>query len=362
MTPRFHPSHRDRYRLGSVVRQGGFALCIFFFCMLDGSRVDAQENSTGRLLSADDFRSGSRVLRAFIPVIEQVRDSVVSLRIDGKAVALGAVIDADGLIITKASELKPGELLCRLSSGREVKARVVATDDDNDVALLKAEISGLKPVEWRNGTPAVGQWVVTPGINEKPEAIGILSVPERKIPHARALIGVEPDFAAAGARIARVMSGFGAEKAGLQAGDVILAVNGQDVGSAEELVQALRKFRAGQTVALRYKRGDDERTAPVQLMAPPPREENGPRRFQREERMNRLGGDVSSRAEGFELAIQHDSVLQPWQCGGPLIDLDGKAVGLNIARAARIASYALPAELVKEIIKKLKSSQSQRED
>jgi len=57
----------------------------------------------------------------------------------------------------------------------------------------------------------------------------------------------------------------------------------------------------------------------------------------------------------FELALQHDTVLQNWQCGGPLVDLDGRAVGLNIARAGRVASYALPAELVRSIYDNLRA-------
>jgi serine protease Do len=47
--------------------------------------------------------------------------------------------------------------------------------------------------------------------------------------------------------------------------------------------------------------------------------------------------------------------LQPWLCGGPLVNLDGKAVGLNIARAGRVTTYALPAKLVKKILKNLQS-------
>ena len=71
--------------------------------------------------------------------------------------------------------------------------------------------------------------------------------------------------------------------------------------------------------------------------------------------MNRMGSLTSQRAEDFELALQHDTVLQAWQCGGPLVNLDGKAVGLNIARAGRVASYALPADLVKKAVEKLKA-------
>jgi serine protease Do len=72
-----------------------------------------------------------------------------------------------------------------------------------------------------------------------------------------------------------------------------------------------------------------------------------------QQRQRRLTGEVSQRAEGFEQAIEHDSVLHPWLCGGPLVNLDGKAIGLNIARASRVSTYALPTRLVKRILDNL---------
>jgi hypothetical protein len=42
---------------------------------------------------------------------------------------------------------------------------------------------------------------------------------------------------------------------------------------------------------------------------------------------------------------QHDSVLAPNQCGGPVIDIYGNAIGINIARAGRVSSYAIPAKI-----------------
>src|SRR5947208_14303977 len=72
------------------------------------------------------------------------------------------------------------------------------------------------------------------------------------------------------------------------------------------------------------------------------------------DRMDRLDGELRERAEGFDLAIQHNTVMQPWQCGGPLVNLEGKAIGLNIARAGRTASYALSSELVQQSIANLK--------
>src|SRR5262249_11927645 len=42
-------------------------------------------------------------------------------------------------------------------------------------------------------------------------------------------------------------------------------------------------------------------------------------------------------------------------CGGPLVDLDGKTVGINIARAGRTETYAIPSEEVQALLADLKS-------
>lgn len=296
------------------------------------------------VLPEDRFKSGAATLRAFIPVADAVRDSIVKFELDGKAVALGAVINSNGMVITKASEIKSGKLTCKLADGRELAADVAGVDDDNDVALVKIKATGLKPIDWTFTDPGVGQWAVTPGIEISPEAVGVVSVPPRKIFPKRAYIGVVLDFNSPSAKIAGVMSGLGAEKAGLKPGDIIMAVNETVVKKSEELSETLRNLREGQMVKLRIQREEKEFETSIKMKVPQPD------RRDRQERMNRMGGEISQRAEGFAQAIQHDSVLQPWQCGGPLVNLEGKAIGLNIARAGRVATYALPAELVKQLI------------
>jgi len=67
---------------------------------------------------------------------------------------------------------------------------------------------------------------------------------------------------------------------------------------------------------------------------------------------------VSRRSQGFELAIEHDTVLQPWLCGGPLVNLRGEAIGLNIARASRVTTYALSARLVQGMLQDLIKAQT----
>jgi serine protease Do len=304
-------------------------------------------------LARDHFKDGNETLRAFGSVSAPLVDSVVKLDVNGNTVALAAVIDENGMAVTKGSEIKPGKLTCWIASGREVDAELISKDEENDVALVRVHAKGLKPILWATDDTVVGQWVVTPGITELPQAVGIVSVPMRKIPPPRAIIGVQLDQGSSSAKIERTLPGLGAEKAGLRAGDLILAVNGTPIEAGDALIKRLREFREGQIVKLRVQREDQEFEATVEMRVPKP--ERGSRGLDRADFMDRMGTEASLRAEGFELAIQHDTALQAWQCGGPLVNLDGKAIGLNIARAGRVATYALPADLVQHAIQRLKA-------
>jgi serine protease Do len=304
-------------------------------------------------LSRDRLKSGAQTLQAFAPVSASTRHSVVKLDLDGETVALATVVSSNGLALTKASEIGAGPLTGWLAGGSRVGVERLAVDEENDVALVKVAASGLKPVRWSLAPIAVGQWAVTPGIEETPHAVGIISVTApRKIQHKRALIGVELDLNSSLPRIAKVMPGMSAEKAGIKPGDVVLAVNETAVSTRRELTSTLRNFREGQAVSLRFKREEETMTATLEMEVPEPGRGSG---SSREDRMDRMGGELSRRAEGFSLAIQHDTVLQPWQCGGPLVNLDGQAIGLNIARSGRVASYALPASLARQIAERLQT-------
>jgi len=55
------------------------------------------------------------------------------------------------------------------------------------------------------------------------------------------------------------------------------------------------------------------------------------------------------------VVLQHDTILNPKDCGGPVVNLDGKTVGINIARSGRVESLAIPAEAVLAVISDLES-------
>jgi serine protease Do len=301
------------------------------------------------------LRSGDETLKAFAPIAEATRHSIVRFNVNGEPVSLGAIVDTNGLAIAKASEIKPGKLTCWLATEKEVDAEVMAVDDEEDVALVRVHAQGLKPIRWSTNDVVIGQWAITPGIIETPHAVGIVSALPRRIRPERAFVGIGFDLSSTTPKIGQVLAGLGAEKAGLQAGDVILAVDDVPVTNRLQVIDIVREFREGRIVHLTIQRDeDDEFGVDIKLMVPHD-DEFGFASYQQEYR--RLAGRVSHRSEGFQRAIEHDTVLQPWLCGGPLVNLDGEAIGLNIARAGRVSTYALPARLVLEVIEKLKSAE-----
>jgi len=289
------------------------------------------------------------LLTAFREVITEPAKSTVQVYCDGFRACLGAVVRSDGYIVTKGSELK-GKIECQLASeSQKREAKIVARDEITDLAVLKIDAKGLPVVPWSTDEPpAVGSWLATPGLSQLPISIGVVSVAARKIPPPQAALGITLDVAENMARIASIAPGMAAERAGLKAGDIIRKVSGEDIKSRPQLQQTIRARRPGDKISLVVEREGRLQTIDATLsnMSDLVHDE-------RSEFQNSLGGSLSERRTGFPLAIQHDSVLRPTECGGPVVDLEGKVVGLNIARAGRVESYALTTSVVRETVDKL---------
>lgn len=310
-------------------------------------------------------RSHPKIVEAFKPAVAKAADSTVSVRIDGKQVALGVVVDAAGYILTKDTELRGEKIVVRFRDGKELPARKVSGNDTWDLAMLKVDAKDLVPVTWVDSKVAeVGNWVATPAPGDVPAAIGVVSVAARTMPPSpklslptdpskRGYLGVQmEDAEGGGVRLMVISPKSPAEKAGLKVDDVVLGINGRETPDRETMAAVIGLNKPGDTVKIRVRRGDAEEEVEATL------EKRPPSLFDRGDFQNSMGTDRSQRRTGFPVALQHDSVLKANECGGPLVDLDGRVIGINIARGGRTDSYAIPSESIRPLLAKLKSGNS----
>ncbi len=289
------------------------------------------------------------MLQAFREVVAPAYKSTVELLVDDQLQAYGTVVDADGWIVTKDSQLPPsGKLVCRVWTREEYDTQIVSRNSSLDLALIRIERRGLEPIKWSDEVlPGRGSWVATTSIQDTPAAFGIVSAGLISVGARKVRMGVvlRED---AGAVIEKVYFGTGAADAGLRRGDRIRAIDGQKLTSQQEALDVLKTCRAGQCVQLTIERGTSEMDAQVRMM--------DLSEDLTDETEMEVNGSISARSSGFSSVFLHDTVLRPNQCGGPLVNLDGQAVGLNIARAGRVCSYALPTAVVRPQIDQMLAS------
>ncbi|CAN5427342.1 hypothetical protein BH10PLA2_BH10PLA2_18950 [soil metagenome] len=395
-------------------------------------------------------RTTAKFLKAFQGSASEVTQSTVRVLSDDKEVALGTVVAPEGWILTKFSQLK-GKTVCRLPSGTRLDAKIVGIQEAFDVALLKVETTGLKPVTFADSNLApVGNWVVSVGTGETPVAVGVMSVaartpppvsnrgPSRPVnaPPPPDLLGVNVVHDGSMARVVRVVGQGPAEKAGLKLDDQILSVQGTEVTDQVTLNAALAKLKIGDSVAIKIIRDGTEKEMKAKLAAPKPPDalgisvtrdgkmtkvaevatrsateranvhkgdeivsvsgttikdqdsllallakmkpgdsvtikvlrdgkeldlkaqlrnfgQRGGRRGGQDQ--NLLGSELSEKRSGFPTYFQSDTVIKPKDCGGPICDLDGHVLGINIARVGRVESYSIPSASITAMLPELKS-------
>lgn len=304
--------------------------------------------------------TGTSVVAAFDAQRQVLQTSSAVILSGRKEIAYGVVISPDGHILTKASEvLGVKSMAVTVDRTNYSEVELLMVDPTWDVALLKVEASGLVPVAYAP-TSAVpqGTWVVANGATTRTTRRllpGIVSANIREIPAAGgAALGVILNAKANLLTVDEVNEKSGAKEAGLQKGDVILSIEGQKVTEIEEIAEILKERKAGSTVKLTYRREKKETTVDVRLAA------RGEMFSDQMNRNDQMSGDFSPRRSGFPRVMQHDILGSRTVTGGPLLDLDGRCLGMNIARATRAESFAIPVEDLKDLATRLMTQSAEK--
>jgi len=307
----------------------------------------------------------------------QIRRSVIAILDGPHEIACGLIVDRDGWAITKASLVgSRRDWSCRTSfkRGRPMihRGRVVATSAEHDVALLKLDGQDFPIAQWAVARPDVGTLVSTifgraagqppfgvVGAETRPEPARLNDSPQILI-NVKANAAGEPEVYGSGPATAE----FDAHRELLEAGDLITHVNGSPTPTTHEFGRLMDRLlyaphasgegvdynRAapgsfvGDWVSIGLRRGTAERTIQIPKIHSTTMDE-----------MEWNNHPLSLRRESFPAVFAHDASLRPEQCGGPVVDLNGHIVGLNIARADATRTLAIPADVLQTLIAELRN-------
>jgi S1-C subfamily serine protease len=290
----------------------------------DGKQVFDDFKNADALLPADLWSQGSTAKQVLRGAVKQGSSSLAAVRDANGVVALCTVVEADGLAITKASVL-PAEPRCELPDGQIVSAKVLGIEPAFDLALLKVGSGELQPIQWKDTPlPAAGTLLAAIGLQELPLALGVVSVPtcELKGPFPSSVKPPPKRRAAMPELIGSAVQGRGywvefvegrSAEAGIEPGDVLLTIGGRAVRGHQDLSRCVEARWAGEVLTVHLLRAGRPRELTMRLRA------EGQSSF-------------SLRADGFPTYFEHDAPLLAHECGGPIVGLDGKALGREAHR------------------------------
>jgi serine protease Do len=277
----------------------------------------------------------------------------------------GTVIGDGRQVLTKWSEvmLYVDSLSVVAGNAKTVNAKVTGVYPDDDLAVLQLEDpAGFTPVKWdTSDSPHLGRFIIAAAPGDRAPTLGVVAVETRSLrTKDQAFLGVELDgnFNGPGVRIRKIEAAGAAQIAGLLEGDVILKVAGKGVNSAFEMRTSLNGHGPGESIELVYDRDGKQITIQLVLKERPefPQAMNS-----RLETMRRMGTDLSAVTTDFPSAMQTDMPIDRRACGGPVVDLDGKVIGISIARTDRTASLIIPSTSVVSLLSGKSSSKEEAE-
>src|SRR5439155_1677304 len=207
----------------------------------------------------------------------------------------GFIIDADGSILTNHHVVDRAErITVKLSDGRTVRARLVGSDADTDIALIKVDGENGLPVAplGDSSTLRMGEWVCA--IGSRASSIGF-AVPingaSSALPQLRArgrvsrgymgvgLRDVDADLERSlkltvdhGALVQDITAGSPADRAGLRPYDIITSLDDRAIASDDQLIREISARAPGSAARLRLVRDGHDHTVTVKLAEPPARD------------------------------------------------------------------------------------------
>ena len=320
---------------------------LFGIASLISFQVWASEYENQSELLGNEFRlNGTSTQMAFADARDEALRTTVQLERNGKLIAMGLLVDPRGLVLTKASSCI-GAREASLANGEKYALRIRKRHEPTDLALyqLLGEGDKFPSVRWSDLTNLDnGSWVLAAFQELQEIRVGVASGKTRLIEREGGVMGVilgPGSKSPRGIPISEVVPQAAADKAGLLSGDLITKVDGRNVSTNNQIVNIINDKDPGDVVVLSILRKGETKEFRVTL---------GHRSvtFELFNRNMQMSGPVSKRKDNFPMIFQHDLPLPREAMGGPVFDLNGKCLGINIARVDRVTVFSLPSKIVRE--------------
>lgn len=279
-------------------------------------------------------------------------ESMVTIYNQRGRISYGISIGEEKVIAKWSDLIGQGEVSVSQGDGKSLSINPLGYYPEQDLVVLKVNGLTAPAMIWGLGEELEeGRMLISINPKGQSTSLGVVSVGVRSMRAAEeGFLGVEMNalWKGAGINIRAVTLGGAAEQAGLKAGDTITHVGDDQVDGLLEMQTRIRRFKAGDMVDLRVRRGDDDLKISPTLMGYDVGKAREPMRLRT---MDRMSGGVSKVRDDFPSVLQSDLELDPEDSGAPVIDLDGKVIGMVIARADRVSTLILPAKEIQRVLK-----------
>jgi serine protease Do len=258
-------------------------------------------------------------------------------------------------------------------------AQLVGGSAEHDLALLKMDAHSVGPsVEWATAEPSVGRLVASfhHGRSLFPTTMSVVAGKTHGEPPKIGDVAQFPYYFEKGPNGAAVIARGEFQSAEndlqrepLEVGDVITHLEGKSTPTIEEFGRALMTTLysvgknstgfdtskpapgnfAGEPLRVTVLRGGEAKTLHVMRIHSTVQ---GPLFWHM--------APKSVRRDGFPQAFSIDARIRPDQCGGPVVDLDGRVLGIAIARVDTTRTLVVPASVVRQVVDDVRSQSKER--